>query len=175
MCSCSNKKESAIIDRIQTIDGRKFDLDIKIISMQEEDDLTAADSMSSLQLAIEEYKFEKGRPISDQIILLSETLARRYERIAMTGYESVDIKKENQLLEDSIKKLNSTKEKIDNGDIDDDGYISLLEKKILFEKDTSRILAKRVKCTFSFMNPELKVREEVTKIFLLTLDGKKAF
>jgi hypothetical protein len=159
-CSSPSNYEKVIIDYLETDKkGVKTDLKIEFLSMNVSD-ITVADSISILQKQFEAEKIKKIESIQSSISRLQDKIQEQKG-------------KNNQVV---AKALISRWEK------DLEKYQSELSIALDWQADylnrynsrnPSEILAKKADCRFSFFNPQLQTRQELSALFTLSADGSR--
>lgn len=159
-CSSPSNYEKTIIDYLETDKkGVRTDLQIEILSIDIAN-ITVADSISILRKQFEAEKAKKIESIQSSISHLQNKIQEQkgkknhvVAKALITGWEK------------ELEKLQS--ELIITQDWQAD-YLNRYDS-----RNTSEILAKKADCKFSFFNPQLQTRQELSALFILSADGKK--
>lgn len=159
-CSSPSNYEKVIIDYLETDKkGIKTDLQIEFLSINVSD-ITVADSISILQKQFEAEKAKKIESIQSSISRLQKK---------MQGQKG----KKNQVVakplisrwEKDFEKYQSELAIAENWQAD---YLNRYDS-----RNTSEILAQKADCRFSFFNPQLQTRQELSALFTLSADGSR--
>lgn len=159
-CTSPSNYERSIIDYLETDKkGVITDMQIEFLSINVSD-ITVADSISILQ---KQFKTEKAKKI--------ETIQNSISRLQNEIQEQRG--KKNQVVakalisrwEKDLEKYQSELTIAKNWQAD---YLNRYNS-----RNTSEILAKKAYCKFSFFNPQLQTRQELSALFILSADGEK--
>ena len=153
--------KQTVLDYLQTENGIKTDFKIEFLKF-ESSDITVADSIKVLQ---EQYQAEKQKKIESA----QQSVKRWSEAIEQQE------KKGNNLVAKTLisryqKDLEKAKADLNQAMQWQADYLSRYEHR----SDTD-VLAKKVDSHFSFQNPELTVRQEISAYFVLSPDGIKCY
>lgn len=159
-CSSSSNYEKAIIDYLETDKkGVRTDLQIEILSI-DVSDITVADSVSILQKQFEVEKAKKVKSIQGSISRLQDKIQEQKGK-----KNQVTAKALISRWEKDLERLQSDLSTAQNSQADHlNRYTS---------HNTSEILAKKADCKFSFFNPQLQTRQELSALFILSADGSQ--
>lgn len=159
-CSSSSNYEKVIIDYLETNKkGVKTDLQIEFLSI-DVSDITIADSISILQKQFETEKAKKIESIQSSISRLQDKIQEQRG-------------KKNQVVAKAlISRWEKDIEKYQSElTIAENWQANLLNR--YSSRNTSEILAKKADCRFSFFNPQLQTRQELSALFTLSADGSR--
>lgn len=159
-CSSSSNYEKVIIDYLETNKkGVKTDLQIEFLSI-DVSDITIADSISILQKQFETEKAKKIESIQGSISRLQNKIQEQKG-------------KKNQVVAKAlISRWEKDLEKYQSElSIAQDWLADYLNR--YNSRNTSEILAKKADCKFSFFNPQLQTRQELSALFILSADGSR--
>lgn len=159
-CSSPSNYEKAIIYYLQTDKkGIKTDLQIKFLSI-DVSDITVSDSIVIVQKQFEVEKAKKIESIQSSISRLQEKIQEQKG-------------KKNQVVAKAlISRWKKDLEKLQSElTIAQDWQADYLNR--YDSRNTSEILAKKADSKFSFFNPQLKTRQELSALFILSADGKQ--
>lgn len=158
-CSTQSEHEKIISDFLETENGTKTDLQIKY-SQLEISNVSVGDSIAILQ---ERFEAERAKKI--------ETI----EKTIKLKEESIDEQKNSKnklvasvLIKGWEKELDREKENLEKAKIWKPDYLNRYDS-----RNVSEILAQKAKATFSFFNPKLQTRQEMSALFILSPDGKR--
>lgn len=159
-CSSPSNYEKTIINYLETDKkGIRTDLRIEFLSI-DVSDITVGDSVSILQKQFEAEKAKKIESAQSSISRLQDKIQEQKG-------------KKNQLVAKAlISRWEKDLEKL-QGDltIAQDWKADYLNR--YNSRNTSEILAKKADCKFSFFNPQLQTRQELSALFILSPDGLK--
>lgn len=159
-CSSPSNYEKAIIDYLETNKkGVKTDLQIKFLFI-DVSDITVADSISILQDQFEIKKAKKIESAQKNIAHWQESIEKQKG-------------KKNQLVAKAVisnfsEKLAQAEKDLKEAQAWTPDYLNRYDS-----RNSSEILAKKANCKFSFFNPKLQARQELTALFILSADGEK--
>lgn len=159
-CSSPSNYEKAIIDYLETDKkGVKTDLQIKFLFI-DVSDITVADSISILQDQFEIKKAKKIESAQKNIAHWQESIEKQKG-------------KKNQLVAKAVisnfsEKLAQVEKDLKEVQAWTPDYLNRYDS-----RNSSEILAKKADCKFSFFNPKLQARQELTALFILSADGEK--
>lgn len=162
-CGTNTKSdyEKAIADYVQTDKGgRKYDLQFKVIELNEQRNITVADSIAILT---EEFK------AGQQIVI---------DRMALAKEMGEDLlKNENAKRSPQKSEIEKYTEKIAsiNGRIDSLRNLTPTNLKGYENRNANDILAVVVRCKYSVILPTTSTRMEETSDFTLSADGKQCY
>lgn len=158
-CSPQSEHERVITDFLETENGTKTDLQIKYSKLKISD-VSVGDSIAILQGRFEAEKAKKIGTIEKTIKLKEESIEdqknsknRLVASVLIKGWE-----KELAREKESLEKTKSWKP----------DYLNSYDS-----RDVSEILAQKVEATFSYFNPKLQTRQEMSALFILSPDGKR--
>lgn len=159
-CSSPSNYEKTIIDYLETDKkGIKTDLQIEFLSI-DVSDITVADSISILQKQFEEEKAKKIESIQNSMFRLQEKIQEQKG------------KKNQAVAKALISRWEKDLEKLQSDlTITQDWKADYLNR--YDSRNTSEILAKKADCRFSFFNPQLQTRQELSALFTLSADGSR--
>lgn len=158
-CYSPSNYEKAIIDYLQTDKkGVKTDLQIKFLSI-DVSDITVADSIAILQQQFEAEKAEKIESIQNTISRLQNKIHEQKGKKNQVVAKSLISRWEKDL-----DKLQSELTIAQDWQAD---YLNRYDS-----RNISETLAKKADCKFSFFNPQLQTRQELSALFILSADGK---
>lgn len=159
-CSSPLNYEKAIIDYLE-IDkkGVRTDLQIEFLSI-DVSDVTVADSISILQKQFEEEKTKKIESAQRSISRLQDKIQEQKGK-----KNKVVAKPLISRWEKDLEKYQSELTIAQNWKVD---YLNRYDS-----RNSSEILAKEADCKFSFFNPQLQTRQELSALFILSPDGKQ--
>lgn len=160
-CSAQSEYEKVIADYLQTENGVKTDLKIEFLEMNISDIIVS----DSIQILNEKHQAEKAKRISD---------AQKSVDHWKNSIEEQKGKK-NQLVAKAVisnaeKRLTNAETELKEAQEWRPEYLNRYES-----RDPSDILAKKAESHFSFMNPKLQTRQEMTAWFILSPDGKQCY
>lgn len=159
-CSSPSNYEKAIIDYLETDKkGVKIDLKIEFLSI-EVSDITVADSISILQKRFEAEKTKKIETIQSSISRLQDKIQEQKGKNNQVVAKALISRWEKDL-----EKHQSELTIAENWQAD---YLNRYDS-----LKTSEILAKKADCRFSFFNPQLQTRQELSALFTLSADGSR--
>lgn len=159
-CSSPSNYEKAIVDYLETDKkGVKTDLQIEFLSINVLD-ITVADSVAILQKQFEAKKTKKTESIQSSISRLQNKIQEQKGKKNQVVAKSLISRWEKDL-----EKLQSDLTIAQNWQAD---YLNRYDS-----RNSSEILAKKADCKFSFFNPKLQARQELTALFILSADGEK--
>ncbi|MBD8348953.1 hypothetical protein [Dysgonomonas sp. HGC4] len=159
-CSPPSNYEKTIINYLETDKkGIKTDLLIEILSI-DVSDITVADSISILRKQFEAEKAKKIESIQNSISRLQDKIQEQRGKKNQVVAKSLISRWEKEL-----EKCQSELTIAENWQVD---YLNRYDS-----RNTSEILAKTADCKFSFFNPQLQTRQELSALFILSADGEK--
>lgn len=159
-CSSPSNYEKVIIDYLETDkNGVRTDLQIEILSINVSD-ITVADSTSILQKQFETEKAKKIETIQNSISRLQNKIQEQRGKKNQVVAKSLISRWEKEL-----EKYQSELDTAQNWQAD---YLNKYDS-----RNTSEILAKKADCRFSFFNPQLQARQELSALFTLSADGSR--
>lgn len=158
-CSTQSEYEKTIANYLQTGNGVKTDLKIEFLEMKVSD-ITVSDSIAVLQ---ERFESERAKKIESA------------EKSVKHWQESIEKQKgkKNQLVAKAL--ISNSTEKLENAENElkkaqewTPNYLNHYKS-----HNPSETLAKKAESRFSFLNPKLQTRQEMTALFILSADGKQ--
>lgn len=159
-CSSPSNYEKAIIDYLQTNKkGVKTDLQIKFISIDVLD-ITVVDSISILQKQFEAEKNKKIESIQSSIYHLQSKIQEQKGKKSQVVAKALISRWEKDLEKYQFDLTLAQDWQAD--------YLNRYDS-----RNTSEILAKKADCKFSFFNPQLQTRQELSALFILSANGKQ--
>lgn len=159
-CSSPSNYEKAIIDYLETDKkGVKTDLKIEFLSMNVSD-ITVADSVSILQKQFEAEKAKKIESAQSSISRLQNKIQEQKGKKNQVVAKALISRWEKDLEKYQFELI-----------IAQDWQADYLNRYDF--RNTSKILAKKADCSFSFFNPQLQTRQELSALFILSADGEK--
>lgn len=159
-CSSPSNYEKAIIDYMETDKkGVKTDLQTEILSI-DVSDITVADSISILQNQFEAEKAKKIESAQSSISRLQDKIQEQKGKKNQVVAQPLISRWEKDL-----EKYQSELTIAENWKAD---YLNRYKS-----RNTSDILAKKADCRFSFFNPQLQTRQELSALFTLSADGSR--
>lgn len=159
-CSSPSKYEKAIIDYLEADKkGAKTDLQIEFLSINVSD-ITVADSISILQKQFEAEKTNKIESIQNSISRVQDKIQEQKGKKNQVVAKALISRWEKDL-----EKCQSELTIAENWQAD---YLNRYDS-----RNTSEILAKKADCKFSFFNPQLQTRQELSALFTLSADGNR--
>lgn len=159
-CSPPSNYEKAIIDYLQTDKkGIKTDLQIEFLSI-DVSDITVADSISIFQMQFEAEKTKKVESIQNYISRLQDKIQEQKGKKNQVVAKALVSRWKKDL-----EKYQSELTIAENWQAD---YLNRYDS-----RNTTEILAKKADCKFSFFNPQLQTRQELSALFILSADGKQ--
>lgn len=160
-CSSPSNYEKTIVDYLE-IDkkGVRTDLQIEFISAIDVSDITVADSISILQKQFEAEKTKKIETIQNSISRLQDKIQEQKGKKNQVVAKALISRWEKDL-----EKYQSELSTAQNWKAD---YLNRYDS-----RNTSEILAKKADCRFSFFNPQLQTRQELSAMFTLSADGSR--
>lgn len=162
--SCNDKDnvyKTTVLDYLQTEDGIKTDFKIEFQKF-DLSDITVGDSIKILQ---EQYQMEKQKKIdsAQQVVTRFEDAIKKQEK---KGDELVA----KTLVARYKKDLEKAKAELEQALSWQADYVNRYDN-----RSTSEVLAKKADTDFSFQNPKLTVRQEISAYFVLSPDGTKCY
>lgn len=159
-CSSPSNYEKTIIDYLETDKkGIKTDLQIEFLSI-DVSDITVGDSVSILQKQFEAEKTKKIESAQSSISRLQDKIQEQKGK-----KNKVVAKPLISRWEKDLEKYQSELTIAQNWKVD---YLNRYDS-----RNSSEILAKKADCKFSFFNPQLQTRQELSALFILSPDGKQ--
>lgn len=157
----NNVYKTTVLDYLQTKNGIKTDLKIKFQKF-ELSDITVGDSIKVLQ---ERFYTEKQKKID----VAYQAVAHWNEAIAKQE------KKGDALVAKAL--VVRYKKDLEKAEIELKQAMSWLADYVnrYADRSTSEVLAKKVDACFSFQNPKLATRQEISAYFILSPDGTKCY
>lgn len=137
--------------------GIKTDFQIEILSI-DVSDITVAYSISILQKQFEAEKTKKIESIQSSILHLQDKIQEQKEKNNQVVTKALVSRWEKDL-----EKCQFELSFAQNWNAD---YLNKYDS-----RNTSEILAKKADCRFSFFNPQLQTRQELSALFTLSADG----
>lgn len=165
LVSCSNPTSNykqTVLDYLQVEKGVKIDLKIKFSRFYLLPDITVADSIKILE---EQYRSEKSKKIEIARKNISRLENDIDEQNRSRNYLITQVlvpRLQEQLKEERDKLVNAEQWRPD--------YLNRYA-----DKSPGEILAKRIETQFSFQNPKLNSRQELSADFILSPDGNKCY
>ena len=160
-CSTQSESEKVIADYLQTENGVKIDLKIEFLELNISD-ITVADSIAILQ---EYFETERAKKIESA------------EKSVKHWQESIEKQKgkKNQLVAKAL--ISNSTEKLENAENEfkkaqewKPDYLNRYES-----RNSSNVLAKKAESRFSFLNPKLQTKQEMSALFILSADGTQCY
>jgi len=170
LSSCSaqtSEYEKATTDFLETQNGVKTDLQIKY-SKFDLSDITVADSISILN---EIFETERNKKIQS----IEQTIKQK-EKSIQEEKDNLKTAKEGQKVASKTliymweKNLHKEQKYLDEAKNWKPDYLDKYTNRKPLE-----ILVKKADITFSFLNPRLKTRQEISMFAILSPDGKKCY
>lgn len=170
LLSCSSKPsdyEKTITDYLETRNGVKTDLQIKYLKL-DVSDISVGDSISILN---ENFEIEKRKKIQS----IEQTIKHKEKAIAEQNEKLATAKDDDKVVAKSLismweKELQKEKEYLDETQKWKPDYLNKYTN-----RNPSDILAKKVDITISYFNPRLQIRQEMSMLTILSLDGKQCY
>lgn len=162
LCSCSSpqsEQEKLITDFLETNNGVKTDLQIKY-SKFDISNILVSDSVAILQAQFEAERAKKIESIESTIKHKENSIAEQRSKKNKVVSNSLI-----RMWEDDIANQQRYLEETKNWR---PNYLSKYDS-----KNESDILVQRADITFSYFNPKLQVKQEVSAFVLLSADGKQ--
>jgi hypothetical protein len=165
-CSTQSEYERVITEALEITNGTRTDLQIKY-SRLEVSDVSVADSIAILQEYFEAEKEKKIRSAEKDVGRKEGSIAEQREKLekAKSGADKVVA---NVLIKQWERELIDYKERLEKAKNWKPDYLNRYDS-----RNISEILAQKAKATFSFFNPKLQTRQEMSALFILSPDGKK--
>lgn len=161
-CSSSQSEyEKVITDFLETKNGVKTDLQIKY-SKLEVSEISVADSIVILKEQFEAEKAKKIQSIEQTIKLKEESIAEQENK-----KNSVVA---NTLIKMWQKELAREKEDLEKARNRRPDYLTRYDN-----RNPSDILSQKADVTFSYFNPQLQTRQEMSAWAILSADGKQCY
>lgn len=159
-CSSPSNYEKTIVDYLETDKkGVKTDFQIEFLSI-DVSDITVADSISILRKQFEVEKAKKIESAQSSISRLQNKIQEQRGKKNLVVAKSLISRWEKEL-----EKCQSELTIAENWQAD---YLNRYDS-----RNTSEILAKKADCRFSFFNPQLQTRQELSALFTLSADGSR--
>jgi hypothetical protein len=159
--SCTGKYEKALSDHIQIVDGVKTDFKFSLIEEKEIGTVTAADSL-------EHFKAQRAEMRELWIEMARKNLSN-YQKMQIDYAELKNRREELQAYVDEAQaKLDLYENDVFDFDDDDD-----IKKYSAVPPDS--VIACKVECRYSVVNPLLKAKQEITGTYLFSSDGTKYY
>lgn len=162
--SCSSPQseyEKVITDFLETKNGVKTDLQIKY-SKLEVSDISVADSIAILK---EQFETERAKKIQS----IEQTIKGKEKSIAEQQNKKNRVVA-NTLIKMWEKELAREKEDLEKAQNWKPDYLNRYET-----RSSSDILARKADITFSYFNPNLQTRQEMSAWVILSADGKQCY
>ena len=175
LTSCtSDPRIQVISDKEQILNGTRIDLKLKVKEFEELLSITAQDSLDTLLPRFEKLRLEKIEMLEEAVQSYLSTITEYKEKLAAEKHESLKKLYQRYITTDEIN-VERTREIITI--YNTDCKTTFLEKMYSvikeYEADPSKILARKVKCTYKINNPMLNnVEQELTKFYWFSPDGK---
>lgn len=161
-CSSSQSEyEKVITDFLETKNGIKTDLQIKY-SKLEVSDISVADSIAILQEQFEAEKAKKTQSI--------EQIIKQKEASITEQKNSNNRVVANTLINMWERELTREKENLEKAKNWKPDYLTRYDN-----RPPSDLLAKKADVTFSYFNPQLQTRQEMSAWIILSADGKQCY
>lgn len=161
-CSSSQSEyEKVITDFLETKNGVKTDLQIKYTKL-EISDISVSDSITILK---ERFEAEKAKKIQS----IEQTIKHKEESIA-EQQNSNDKLVASVLIKGWQKELAREKEDLEKARNWKPDYLTRYDK-----RNPSDILSRKADVTFSYFNPQLQTRQEMSAWAILSADGKQCY
>lgn len=158
-CSAQSDSQKAIIEYLETQNGVRTDLKIEFLTFSVSD-ITVADSVAILQNQFETERSKKIEAVEKSVKHWQESIEEQKGKKNQLVAKAVISNAEKRLADAEIKLKETQGWKPDYLN----RYVS---------HNASDILAKKAESRFSFMNPCLQTRQEMTALFILSTDGKQ--
>lgn len=161
-CSSSQSEyEKVITDFLETKNGVKTDLQIKYTKL-EISDISVSDSIALLK---EQFEAEKAKKIQsiEQTIKLKEKSIAEQENRKNKLVASV-------LIKSWQKELARKKEDLEKARNWKPDYLTRYDN-----RNPSDILSRKADATFSYFNPKLQTRQEISAWVILSANGKQCY
>lgn len=161
-CSSSQSEyEKVITDFLETKNGVKTDLQIKY-SKLDVSEISVSDSIAILQEQFEAEKAKKIQSIEQTIKLKEESIAEQQNS-------------DNKLVASVLikgwqKELAREKEDLEKAQNWKPDYLTRYDN-----HNPSDILSRKADVTFSYFNPQLQTRQEMSAWVILSADGKQCY
>lgn len=162
--SCSgtdNVYKTTVLDYLQTENGIKTDFKIEFQKF-DLSDITVGDSIKVLQ---EQFQAEKQKKIES-----AQQLVTRFENAIEKQKKKGDNLVAKSLIAGYQKDLEKAKAGLEQAMNWQADYVNRYDN-----RSTSEVLAKKADTHFSFQNPKLTVRQEISAYFVLSPDGTKCY
>lgn len=161
-CSSSqSENENLITDFLETRSGVKTDLQIKY-SKIEMSDISVADSIAILK---EQYETQKAKKVQS----IEHTIKQQEESIAEQKNNNNRVVA-NTLIKMWERELDREKEDLEKAQNWKPDYLTQYD-----HRNPSEILAQKADVTFSYFNPQLQTRQEMSAWIILSADGKQCY
>lgn len=163
--SCSNSTgiyKQTVLNYLQIQNGLNTDLKIKFFQFDICPDITVADSMKILE---ERYQSEKNRKIE-----FAQNNITRLEKAIEEQKRKGNNVVAQALLPRYQNNLNDARTELENAEKWRPNYLDRYAGRTPSEK-----LAKRINTQFSFQNPNMNLRQNVSAFFILSPDGQKCY
>lgn len=158
-CSAQSKYEKVISDYLQTRDDVKTDLKIEFLEMNVSN-ITVSDSIAILQ---EKFEAEKSKKIESA----QKSVSHWQNKIQEQGGKKNKVVAK-ALISDFSERLVRSEHDLKIAQEWQPDYLNRYKS-----RNTSDILAKKAESRFSFLNPKLQTRQEMTALFIFSADGKQ--
>lgn len=162
LCSCSSpqsEQEKLITDFLETNNGVKTDLQIKY-SKFEVSNILVSDSLAILKDQFETEKTKKIASIESTISNKEKSIAEQRAKKNKVVANSLI-----KMWEDDLVKQRRYLEEAKNWK---PSYLSKYDS-----RNESEVLVQKIDITFSYFNPKLQVKQEMSAFVLLSADGKQ--
>lgn len=161
-CSSSQSEyEKVITDFLETKNGVKTDLQIRYTKL-EVSDISVADSISILK---EQFEAERVKKIQS----IEQTIKSKEESIA-EQHNSDNRLVANVLIKGWQRELAREKEDLEKAQNWKPDYLNKYDN-----RNPSDILSRKADVTFSYFNPQLQTRQEMSAWVILSADGKQCY
>lgn len=161
-CSSSQSEyEKVITDFLETKNGVKTDLQIRYTKL-EVSDISVADSISILK---EQFEAERVKKIQS----IEQTIKSKEESIT-EQHNSDNRLVANVLIKGWQRELAREKEDLEKAQNWKPDYLNKYDN-----RNPSDILSRKADVTFSYFNPQLQTRQEMSAWVILSTDGKQCY
>jgi hypothetical protein len=162
-CSATNNTyKRTILDYLQTENGVKTDFKIEFKEFDMLPDITIADSINILQNQYQKEILKKVESAQQDV--------SRWEKAIEKQRKKGDNLVAKTLISGYQEDLKKAKTELDNAEKWQPEYLNRYDGRA-----TTEVLAKKIDAQFSFQNPKLTVRQEISTYFILSPDGGKCY
>lgn len=162
LCSCSSpqsEQEKLVTDFLETNNGVKTDLQIKYTKF-EVSNILVSDSMAILKAQFEAERAKKIESIERTIAHKENSIAEQQEKKNKIVANSLIRMWEDELVKE--------RQYLEEAKIWEPGYLSKYDS-----RNVSEVLVQKADITFSYFNPKLQVKQEMSAFVILSADGKE--